>query len=489
VGVYDGNGTLLVELSEHKVVTAVLFGEEYTFEVAQDGATVMLARCIHTNDKDTQCQAFEYDRRRQIQLLEKDCTAVQNELAAKQQEIEDYYTGEKNNAEHKTRVAGLESLLTLRSKHKKALSVLRDMEEQEVHFQDTNEFAAIQLVLNHPVLLPQNGKVCMFRKRPLDPAVVHKWEFATVNSVVYSTWKKENADVHMHHCPEGTTVVENTVVGGVASAYGFVYLARPQEGNVAQYIQKSGKLVRMIGSGVGSNGTEGKLTMPQGMTCDSRRLFVADFRKNRVFVYDVYSGEFIHCAGDPYRTKQPIDVAVDRKNIYIATPRLGVHIYTKHTNEYVTTIVRPNLVCAVATHASLVYITYQGGYVVVYTSTGTTLYCPVHKLNLHSGTRKVDIADSLPGIVVGSNYVFLARPENGCVEVYTQRSGALLMTLLTSKTHIGASVLRRPYSLSVADETSLLVGNKRAGCVQNFSITAILRCYNKRMHTNLPITL
>jgi DNA-binding beta-propeller fold protein YncE len=487
--VYDGNGVLLVPLSAHKTVTAMLFDQEYTFDVDKDGSAVVLTRCATTSDKDVRGEAFAQNRAYKIRMREEDSKTVQQEITAKQLEIEDSYSEERDTSDPKGHVQELEWLFLQRGKHKKELLALQQQSDQKIKVTNTTCFEATELPLGQVIVLAPHGKVCMFLHRPPESAVSWGWKDTAVESMVYSAWETQKASLCSKNLPYTTFLADKKGLHSIVTTAQFVFLSFPDESYVAQYLL-SGELVQLIGN-TGSVDT-GKLDEPLGMAVKEGQLFVADYAKDHVCVY-LISGDvcFLEHIGSTATTPRPTDVAFDGEIVFVAIGRAGVYsyVYNDRSRRYVegpgtnSPHQRGGVGVeaeaeAVAIYGNAVYVTYRGENIIgVFDRTKGT---PLNKIDFRivDSSQPVDEGDCFPGILVGARYVFVVRCTRGVVYVYNRLSRAFVTVLTAGKISGSNTTVRRNFfGLAFDTQGRLLVTDAHASCVHKFDVDLILERY------------
>jgi hypothetical protein len=481
LGVYDGNGVLLVPLSALKTVTATLFGQEYTFDVDRDGSAVALTRCATTSDKDAQCKAFVQDRAYKIRMREEDSKTVQQVITAKQLEIEDSYNEERDASYRKDRMEELEWLLLQRGKHKKEISALQQEADQKITVTNTSCFEATKLPLGQAFVLAPHGKVCMFLHRPPENTVSWGWKDTAVESIVYPALEIQKMALCSKNLPYTTFVANKNGVHSVVTTAQFVFLSFPEHSYVAQY-SLSGELVKRIGNKglVDRN----KLVRPMGMAVLNGLLFVADHAKDHVCVYTIKTGTKAQHLGTTDTMEQPTDVATDGERVFVAAGRTGVHsyFYDYPLREYIkdpsTSWQYHRLEAeAVAVYGNVVYVTYTGKNTVgtFDSRDGRAL----NEIDLHvvDSFEPIRWRDCFPGILVGARYVFVVRGTQGVVYVFNRATRAFVTFLTTDKMDSHTAVPRSLVGLAFDTQGCLLVTDAQANCVHKFDLNVILQRY------------
>jgi DNA-binding beta-propeller fold protein YncE len=473
LGVYDCRGVLLVPLSALKTVTATLFGKEYIFEVAQDGSAVILTCCTTTDDQDAQCKAFglEYDRK--VRKCKEDAETAQQEITAKQQEIEDSYSEEMDASNQKCQVQELQCLLLQRGKHKKELSALQQQSDQKIKVTNTSCFEASELRLGQAVMIRPHRKVCMFLNYRPEWAVSWGWKDTTVGSIVYSACEKQTPSLCLPILPWSA----KNGVHSIATTSQFVFLSFPGKSHVAQYLL-SGAFVKLIGA-TGSI-DEGKLVRPLGIATRKNTLLVADEAEDHVCVYNIQLGTLRRHIGTTATTPRPTDVAVNDHRVYVAAGKSGVHGYIY---EYLFTKCKKTAIIsmpgrshynaeAVAIYEETVYITYTGITALLKFNIRGTFMGRCCLLD-EDTSAPMGPEEHVSGILVGPQYIFVARPTRGRVEVYQRTSSQFLMVLTTDKTAAYASPCPRLTSVALGPDGGVWVTNAQDSCVHKIDIALV----------------
>jgi hypothetical protein len=484
MGVYDGSGVLLVHLSELKTVTATLFGQEYTFDVAKDGSAVVLTRCATTSDKDARCEAFMYDRAYKIRVREEDSNIVSREIKDKHYEIEDSYSADRDPYGTTCRIQELEALVLRRGKYKKEISALQQKHDQKIKVTNRTCFEATELPLGRAVVIAHHRNVCMFLHRPPESAVSWGWNDTAVESIVYSAWETQKASLCSKNLPYTTFLADKQGLHSIATSAQFVFLSFPELSYVAQYL-RSGELVKLIGN-TGSVDEE-KLVRPLGIAVCNGKLFVADHAKDRVCVYTVQTGALVQHLGSTATTPQPTNIAAYGDFLYVAAGKAGVRSYCHNFSmqQYVERKVLASRVrclsCleaeAVSVWANTVYVTYTGTNLIG--EFGILGGAPLNMLQIHPETwlPAIHEEDRFPGIVVGPRCIYVVRSARGVVYVYDRVTRTFVTHLTIDGIGNRSSAPPRLISLVFDTHGCLLVTDAQASCVHKFDVDLILERY------------